>query len=312
MRAEFDLRLLRHFVVVAEELHFGRAALRLHITQPSLSVQIRKLEHMLGVELLTRTSRHVALTTAGSAFVDEARGILARADRAVHVARTAAEGAPARFVVGFLANAAAELTPTIVSAFETIHSHVLVEMRQHDFTDPYLGLADGSVDVAFVRPPVVVHAWLGMETLFAEPRVLVLSSTSPVATHDEVSVEMLVDEPFVVRRAPDYWRDFWLATDRRGGHPVRVGAEVTTVDECFEAILAERGMAFTQASTQRYYARPGLSFVPVRDVSPSSVAIAWRRDAESPLVTDFVQLARSLAALGGVPNASSTDRCAPR
>lgn len=301
MRTDIDLRLLRHFVAVAEELHFGRAALRLHITQPSLSVQIRKLEHLVGVELLARTSRHVELTAAGAVFLEESRQLLARAERLIDLTRGAAEGERGRLVVGFLANAAGELTPRILSAFQTEHRHVQVEMRQHDFRDPYLGLADGSTDVAFIRPPVLVHDWLGMETLFVEPRMLVVSADSPLAARAEVSVEMLVEEPFVARRAPDYWREFWLATDRRGGHEVRVGAEVTTVEECFEAILAGRGIAFTQASTKRFYARPGLRFVPVRDGLTSSVTIAWRRDAESPLVADFVRTARDAAALGGVP-----------
>ncbi len=102
-----------------------------------------------------------------------------------------------------------------------------------------------------------------MEPLFAEPRVLVVSEHSPLAQHPELTVEQVVHELFVARRAPAYWRDFWLATDVRDGHPAAVGAEVATVDECFEAILAERGAAFTQASTKRFYGRPGLAFVPV-------------------------------------------------
>jgi len=303
MRCDLDLRLLRYFVAVAEELHFGHAARRLHITQPSLSVQIRKLECMLDVRLLTRTTRHVELTPAGRVLLEESRRLLAGADRAMNRARDAAHGARARLVVGFLANAAGELTPKALSAFRATHEHVDVEMRQHDFSDPYLGLADGTVDVAFVRLPLRPQAWLAMETLFSEPRVLATSSASPLAAHARLSVEEVLGEPFVARRAPEYWRDFWLATDRRGCHDVRVGAEVTTVEECFEAILAERGVAFTQASTERYYARPGLAFVPVPELPPSVVGIAWRRDTDSPLVDDFVQITRAVAATSDVPNA---------
>ncbi len=303
MEGDVDLRLLRHYVAVAEELHFGRAAARVHITQPSLSVQIRKLEHLVGVELLTRTSRHVELTPAGRVFLEESRRLLNGAERMFELTRDVAGGARGSLVVGFLANAAGELTPRILSAFASAHPQVQVAMRQHDFTDPYLGLAEGAVDVAFLRPPVLVHEWLAMETLFVEPCVLVVSSDSRFAAHDEVSIAMVADEPFVARRAPDVWRDFWLATDRRHGHPVRIGAEVATVEECFEAILGGRGVAFTPASTQRYYARPGLAFVPVRDPPTSSVTVAWRRDAESRMVADFVSAARAVAAVGGVPGA---------
>lgn len=107
-----------------------------------------------------------------------------------------------------------------------------------------MGLADGSVDVAFLRPPVLVQDWLGIETLFIEPRVLVVAATSPLADVTEISVEQVLDQPFIARKSPDAWRTFWLAADSRHGTPVQLGAEVSTVEECFEAILAERGMAF--------------------------------------------------------------------
>jgi DNA-binding transcriptional LysR family regulator len=302
MSQDLDLRVLRHFVAVAEELHFGRAAARLYISQPSLSVQVRKLERTLGVPLLVRTSRHVELTAAGGVLLEASRRLLASAERVVSLTRDTAGGARGSLVVGFQGNAAAELTPKILVAFQALHPHVRVEMRSHDFTDPYLGLADGSVDVAFVRPPLLMQDWLAMETLFVEPRVLVLSSNSPLAQHEELTLEQVIREPFVARKAPERWRNFWLATDSRDSHRVRVGAEVSTVDECFEAILAERGIAFTQTSTKRFYDRPGLAFIPVPGLSPSTLSIAWRTDANPPLVPDFVQVARTLAAFDIVPD----------
>ena len=302
MARDLDLRVLRYFVAVAEELHFGRAAARLYISQPSLSVQVHKLEDTLGTPLLVRTSRHVELTAAGVVMLEESHRLLANADRMVSLTRAAAAGVRGSVVVGFQANAAAELTPKIRAAFQALHPHVQVEMRSHDFVDPYLGLADGSVDVAFVRPPLMMQEWLAMETLFLEPRVLVLSSNSPLAQHEELTVEQVVQEPFVARKAPEYWRNFWLGTDSRDSHLVRVGAEASIVDECFEAILAERGIAFTQASTKRFYDRPGLAFVPVTDLPPCTLSIAWRTDANRPLVRDFVQTARTLAAFDIVPD----------
>lgn len=303
MRPELDLRQLRYFVAIAEELHFGRAASKLHLSQPALSVQLRRLEQHLGVRLVERTSRHVSLTPAGDVLLEESRRLLAAAERAYDAARRAAEGARGRLVVGFVANAAGELTPRILGAFQRSHPGIQVEMQQHDFGDPYAGLSDGSADVAFVRPPLAVRDWLAMDTLFVEPRVLVVSRDYEVAGKDAVTVEELIDEPFVARRAPVYWRDYWLATEQREGHPVRVGAEAATVDECFEAILTNRGMAFTQLSSQRFYARPGLAFVPVKNIPASSVCVAWRNDAQSPVVLEFVELARRLAMSEGVPDA---------
>ena len=302
MLPQLDLRLLMYFIAVAEELHFGRAAARLHIAQPSLSVQIRKLEHTLGAVLFLRDSRHVELTQAGEVLLEESRRLLSDAERVVGLTRAAAHGAGRRkLVVGFQANAAAELTPQILSAFQSQFPGVQVHMQGFDFTDPYVGLADGSADVAFVRPPLVVKDWLGLETLFVEPRVLVVLTSSPLAAQSEVSVEQVTNEFFVARKAPEDWRNFWLATDSRQGEPVRLGAEVSTVDECFEAILSERGVAFSQASTQRYYSRPGLAFVPVTDIPLTSLSIAWRTDVDSELARDFVDTARIVASVGTVP-----------
>lgn len=307
MLPQLDLRLLTYFVAVAEELHFGRAAARLHIAQPSLSVQIRKLEHTLGAVLFLRTSRSVELTPAGRVLLEESRRLLCDAERIVGLTRAAAQGAGRRkLVVGFQANAAAELTPQILSAFQTHFPSVQVHMQGFDFTDPYVGLADGSSDVAFVRPPLVVKDWLGLETLFVEPRVLVVSTGSPLAGETEISVEQVTGEFFVARKAPEAWRNFWLATDSRQGEPVRLGAEVSTVDECFEAILSQRGVAFSQASTQRFYSRPGLAFVPVTDIPPTTLSIAWRTDVDSQVVRDFIHTARLVASLRTIPDACPT------
>jgi DNA-binding transcriptional LysR family regulator len=307
MLPQLDLRLLTYFVAVAEELHFGRAAARLHIAQPSLSVQIRKLEHTLGAVLFLRSTRQVELTPAGQVLLDESRRLLRDAERIVGITRAAAHGAGRRkLIVGFQANAAAELTPQILGAFQSQFADVQVQMQGFDFTDPYVGLADGSSDVAFVRPPLVVTDWLGLETLFVEPRVLVVSSSSPLAGQPNVSVEQLTNEYFVARKAPEEWRNFWLAAESRQGEQVRLGAEATTVDECFEAIQSQRGVAFSQASTRRFYSRPGLAFVPVTDIPPTSLSIAWRTDVDSQLVREFINTARVVAALRTVPETLSS------
>ena len=302
MLPPFELRVLRYFVAVAEELHFGRAAARLHIAQPSLSVQIRNLERTLGAALLVRSSRATSLTPAGEVLLDHARSLLAAADIAAEATRSAAHGMDQTLVVGFQANAAAELTPKILAAFRRDHPQVRVQTRSYPFADPTAGLADGSADVAFIRPPVPPTDGLQAQELFTEPRVLVMPESSHLATRPRVCVAEVADEPFIARHAPDVWRDFWLATDARGGHRVRVGAEVRTVDECFEAILSHQGIAFTQASTQRFYNWPGLTFIPVTDLPPSTVSIAWREDALTPAARAFITTAHTIAASTPVPD----------
>lgn len=306
MLPPLELRPLSYFVAVAEELHFGRAAARLHIAQPSLSVQIRKLEHSLGTALFIRDSRHVTLTPAGARLLEGSRRLLADAERISSLTRQIGRTARGHLVIGFQANAAAELTPDILASFHALHPGVEVEMQSFDFADPYVGLGDGTVDVAFVRPPVAVQDWLALDTLFVEPRVLVVISDSPLAPHDSINVGQLTGQPFVARRSTDEWRDFWLATSSRDGHDVHLGAEVSTVDECFEAILSRKGVAFSQASTQRFYARPGLAFVPVTGIPPTPLSIGWRSDVESELTTHFVAAARRVATSRPVPNSWAT------
>jgi DNA-binding transcriptional LysR family regulator len=133
---ELDLRLLRYFTAVAEDLRFGRATRHLYISQPALRVRIRKLEHIFGVELFRRTSRHVELTAAGEAVIVEARKTSAAADRTIAVARSAARGRASRLAMGFVANAAAELTPAALEELGRRHPHVGVRMRQFAFSDP--------------------------------------------------------------------------------------------------------------------------------------------------------------------------------
>ncbi|MFC5995040.1 LysR family transcriptional regulator [Pseudonocardia hispaniensis] len=301
MDVPFELRTLRYFVAVAEELHFGRAAARLHIAQPSLSVQIRKLESALGVPLLVRTSRSVSLTRAGETLLAEARSLLADAERIAHVTRHAGERDRRSILVGFQANAAAELTPRILALYAKRYPLRRSEMRSRDLTDPFVGLADGAVDVAFIRPTTDLPDWLSAEVLFREPRVLAVSVDSPLASLSEVTIQQLLDQPFVARNGPDSWRDFWLATEQRGGHTARIGAQISQLEECLEAVIAGRGIGFTQISTLRYYSRPGLTAVPVVDIPPSDVAIAWRSDDTSDLVRDFVETARMVAATTCVP-----------
>jgi DNA-binding transcriptional LysR family regulator len=132
---DVDLRLLRAFLTVAEELHFGRAAERLHVAQPALSQQIQRLERQLGLRLLERTSRAVALTPAGETFLDEARRTVAAADRAVEAARRIARGGRPELVVGFLAQGAGEQMTAILSDFRARQPDVVLRMRAMRFTD---------------------------------------------------------------------------------------------------------------------------------------------------------------------------------
>src|SRR6266700_1800948 len=255
----FELRQLRYFVAVAEELNFTRAAQRLLMTQQPLSAAIRQLESDLGVQLFERTTRKVELTRAGEALLGEARELLRRADGAAERARRAASGSTT-LCVGVNSAAYGDVAAAILEAYRARHADVQLEVRTYEVTAPAAGLADGSVDVAVVREPVVAPA-VRTAVIGEEPRVFVISTSNPLATSDELSVAETFAVPWIAaRRAtdgcdPDRWRDFWLVNPRADGSTPIVGAEAGTIDEWREYAAAGVGISLCPASAERYYAR---------------------------------------------------------
>jgi DNA-binding transcriptional LysR family regulator len=193
--------------------------------------------------------------------------------------------------VGFLASAANEATQAIVAVFTRRRPGWKVEMRQAAWSNPSAGLADGDVDVAFVRLPFPGQERLRVKPLFSEPRWVALPSTHPLAGSDSIAFRELWEEPFVA--APPEtggWRDYWLAADEREGHPVRIGAVTEHPDDWLSAIANGYGIALAPQSAARFYARPGVTYRPVTGVSPTQVGIAWApADDTNPVVQEFVR-----------------------
>ena len=291
-----ELRQLRYFITLAEELHFRRAAEREHIAQPAFSEQIRRLEQELNVRLFDRTSHYVRLTGAGQVFVDEVHQVLFHVEQATKAAMQAGRGEIGHIILGFLGSAANELTPLILRAFPARCPNVGIELREFDFRDPSAGLINDQVDVAFIRPPVEGQRELAFEWLFEEPRVAIMASDHCLAKEACLKIDRLVAEPFIVGpKATGVWRDFWLVTEHRVGRPARLGPEVNTMDELLEVTAAGRGISLIPASTERFYGRPGVVFVPITEVAGSTVVVAWRRGRTNPLVRAFVDVAGRVA-----------------
>jgi DNA-binding transcriptional LysR family regulator len=291
-----QLERLRYFVAVAEERHFGRAAQRLLVAQPSLSQQIKRLEAELGTALLHRDARAVRLTPAGEALLEHARPAIAAVDEALAAARRAAAGDAVPLRIGFLPAAVGALMGEIVRGFGARHPEVAVELVPHDFTDTSAGLRSGSVDAAFVRLPIRDDG-LRFAALVSEPRVMALPPGHPLAARASISIEEVLDEPWVVVPDADpVWREFWLATAHRDGRPPHLGPTAADPDASFEAVLAGQGLLLTRASIALRYHAEGVAIVPVVDVEPSVGAIAWRVAHEPPVVRAFVDEARAHAA----------------
>jgi DNA-binding transcriptional LysR family regulator len=286
-----DMRLLRYFVAVAEEGTLTRAAERLFVSQPALTKQIKQLEDQLGVGLFTRSRAGMSLTGPGRTLAERVPALLARWDDALRETRAAATLAARVLRVGSVASAANEATPQIIAAFTRRRPGWRVDMRQAAWSNPTAGLADGDVDVALLRLPFPGQDALRVEELFTEPRWVVLPTAHPLAGREEISFRELWDEPFVA--APPetgWWRDYWLASDEREGHPPLIGAVTEHPDDWLSAIANGYGIALTPASSARFYARPGVVYRPVTGVSPSRVGVAWAPAADAdPIVRDFIR-----------------------
>ncbi|MEU7605909.1 LysR family transcriptional regulator [Streptomyces sp. NPDC040724] len=284
-------RLLRYFLAVAEEGNLTRAAERLFVSQPALTKQIKQLETLLGLTLFTRSRAGMALTGPGRALAERIPVLLSDWDQVLCDTRTAAGRAARVLRIGYLASAANETTPGIIAAFARRRPGWRAEMRQASWSDPTAGLADGDVDVALLRLPFPGQDALRVEVLFTEPRWVALPASHPLAACERIPFRDLWDEPFVA--APPEtgaWREYWLATDEREGHPVRVGAVTDQPDDWLSAIANGYGIALTPESSARFYARPGITYRPVSGLSPSRVGVAWVPSNDTaPEVQDFVR-----------------------
>jgi DNA-binding transcriptional LysR family regulator len=279
-----DLRRLRYFVAVAEELHFGRAAERLYIAQPVLSRQIRKLEHELGADLLVRTSRNVSLTPAGTRLLDEARSLLMVAEvsrrRIRDIIRDQAE-----LTVGFFIGD--EFT-SARDAFAAGHPDVQLELLRIYWDNQTDVLHNGEADVAFVHLPVDDQG-LELAPVRSEPRLAVLPANHPAAGENEISIAALADDPVIIQRgATPGWQAFHNVDPRPDGRHPRTGPEVGNLEEKLQHVAAGEAISFVPASVGAAYNHPGIAYVRVTDIPPIRICLAWKADAHSPLVEAFV------------------------
>ncbi len=265
---QLDLRRVRYFVVVAQELHFGRAAERLHIAQPSLSQQIRRLESQLGVALLTRTSRRVELTAAGAALLRDGEQLLQQAERA---ARTVRRTADETLAVGYYGTAASRLLPGTLAAFSERHRSATVSVRELLFGDLDTIIA-GSVDVAFtrLRAGQLEHLPVTVTELASEPRMLVVANSHRLADRISVSLRELDADRFVVNpgthhNAMERWKD----EQRRHGLPGRIAGRARSVTELLTMVAAGNGITLVPASVARQHRPPTITYIPVTDAEPA-------------------------------------------
>ena len=286
-----DLRSLRYFVAVAEERHFGRAAARLHMTQPPLSRAIKQLEADVGTLLLHRSPAGVTLTPAGTALYDEARVLLEHAERAR--ARVTAAAGTATFTIGTLADGAGEVGAGLADAFRRHNPGVRVRVREADLTDPTAGLRAGLVDVGLTRMPFD-RAGISTRVLRSDPVGVVLRADDPLAHRDTLLVRDLDDRrwfQFPEGTDPE-WRAYWSGTAPGGA--LRDGPVVRTVSECEQAVLWNGTIGLAPLTPLAHAWPPGLTVVPLADMTPSRLVVAWNKTDANPLIRSLTQIAAAV------------------
>ncbi len=291
-----ELRHLRYFVAVAEELHFGRAARRLHLAQPPLSQQIRSLEEKLGVRLFHRTSRRVDLTAEGHLFLDHARLVLGQAARAVEMVRAVGRGEGGRLRIGFVASSLYSIVPAILRDFH--HGHPKVEIRCFEMNPPrqIQALRQREIDVGFVRT-LVKEDDLMSHLLVKESLVLALPAEHPHAGGAHAQLAQFANESFVLiarANAPAYY-DSLINVCREAGFTPRAGQEAGEWQTVLALVAAGLGVALVPASL-RNWQRPGVAYLALRPrTGDVPLNLVWRGKEAQPLVDAFVATATQIA-----------------
>jgi DNA-binding transcriptional LysR family regulator len=294
-----ELRHLRYFVAVAEELHFGRAAQRLHIAQPPLSRQIRDLEREIGTALFERGARGVDLTHAGAAFLPEARLVLAQAERAQRTAQRAARGETGRLRVGFVEEAThSGILPDVLSFFRMHLPSIGLSLLELDSSQQAEALRDGRIDLGVLSsPPLDAERWLQTEVVYEEPLVAVVPQTHRLASKPRIPLRELAGESFILRPRstdPASYDDI-LARCRAAQFSPTVAQEATGWHTVIGLVSAGVGVAFVPTSLARLR-QAGVVYRPVRDLGLSiALSVVWKQGEKSPVRERFVTTLRAVA-----------------
>ena len=300
-----DLQLVAAFVAVAEERHFGRAAQRLHVAQPVISRRIQRLEREMGVELFTRTSRHVTPTDAGITFLDAARHLLHSAEVAVIQAQRVAAGTAGGLTVGFVDSVAFELLPRLLRELAVRAPEVAIELRELT-TEDQLSDLDVDVDIAIVRE-VSEHELsdqgLAAQHLLRERLVVAVAADHHLADRAEVTIAELAGEAFVMFPRPQVPRlhDHLVAICDHAGFRPRIVAHASQYPTMLAMVSVGRGLALAPSCVRAV--RPSdVRLLPIVDgFATTDLLLAWRGPG-APVLSTFVEAAGAVAANEHLPH----------
>jgi DNA-binding transcriptional LysR family regulator len=288
---DIELRHLRYFLVVAEELHFSRAAERLDIAQPPLSQMIRRLENELGASLFHRTKRHVSLTDAGIVFLEEAKRTLAQVEHAIRSVRRASRGELGRLTVGFIGSAAYSVLPPIVRHFRERYPEVDLILQELSTVQQIQALRDGLLHVGFLRP-FENDSTLRCKVVLREPLVIVLPEHHRLTQKVKIPMRMLANELFVLfpRSLAPELHDQIISLCQHARFSPHVVQEAMQLPTIVSLVAAGIGVSVIPASLQNL-GRAGVNYRAIRESTPKAeLAVAWRAENPSTLLQSFLRV----------------------
>jgi DNA-binding transcriptional LysR family regulator len=289
-----ELRHLRYFVAVAEELHFTRAAERLNMAQPPLSQQIHQLEIELGVQLFQRTKRQVKLTAAGKNFLKNVYKILIDLDKTCDSAQRAQKGEIGNIVVGFTGTATYDILPKLLQPYRSEFPFVDISVLQLSTTDQIQSLLNGEINIGILCAPIK-NSQLNFEVIHQEPFIIAMPRNHPLASKSgPIEVQEFSKELFIMipRNSGQIYYDTIINICHNAGFSPNITQEVHELHTSISLVAAGMGVALVPDSIQNLRVR-GITYRQLKNsVSTLKTALAWRNDETSPLVHTFIALAK--------------------
>ncbi|WP_457092817.1 LysR family transcriptional regulator [Microvirga sp. P5_D2] len=287
-----EIRQLRYFQAVAEELHFGRASARLRIAQPALSRQIQQLEDEIGALLLKRTQRTVELTPAGALFLDRTSQILEEVSKAVVDARRVSKGEYGHLVVGFIHSSTYGLLPAIVERFRHLYPDIELELREMSIAEQHDALSRGLIDIGLLRPQPAPQG-IEVQAIMEDPFLLAVPDKHRLAKLDAVNMKSLAEEPMVMfsKRESPLFHSRITAMCEKNGLTLKIVQHATQIHTIVGLVGAGIGIAVVPETAKNLRPR-GVRFLQILDEpEPVHVALGWQRGKDTPAIRSFRQVA---------------------
>lgn len=290
-----ELRHLKYFLAVAEELHFGRAAARLYIAQPPLSQQIKQLENEIGVRLFNRTKRTVELTEAGKVFQREAYAVLERLDKGIVKAQQAARGEAGWLSIGFVSSINYEILPNVLREFRRQCPDVEIFLQEMHNPEQNQSLLEKRIHIGFARLPSESDSLIS-KVVAREPLIVALPASHKLAASKDLKLQDLTDEPFIIfsQSRPSPFYEFVVRLCAESGFQPNIVQQVGEIQTALGLVAAEIGVTLVPDSTHNLH-REGVVYKNLTEPQPViEMTMQYRKDENSPVVARFLEVIQAL------------------